>query len=150
MVLFTLSAQEVRADSCPVRLAYAGLVGLGRTHGTAEYDLVFARNQSNDTGPFELNVAATLVNGSRVYFVVGNAWTGVPSTVIDSSAGSRWVYPFAAEVQSFQIGSARDAQGLFMCSEDPDAEYDPGSHGSPPGVSFDDGPSTPWPNQGRR
>lgn len=147
IILFVLAtstfptAQEARADSCPVRLAYAGLVGLGTPHGTAEYHLVFAPDQGYDTGPFTVNVTATMSDGSRVNFAVEDVSTKGSGMV--SGTSDLWVYPFAAKVRSFQVESARDWKGLSTCSDD--AAYATDGNGVSAGASFDDGPNSAWP-----
>ena len=146
-ILFVLAAstlltpQQARADSCPVRLAYAGLVGLGTLHGTAEYELDFGPGQGYDTGPFAVNVSANMSDGSRVDFVVEAVSTKISGAV--SGSGEERVYPFAAKARSFQIDSVRDWKGLSSCSEDPAYVVAGDSKASP--VSFDDGPQSAWP-----
>ncbi|HET9343602.1 MAG TPA: energy transducer TonB [Candidatus Eremiobacteraceae bacterium] len=146
-ILFVLTAstfvsvREARADSCPLRLAYAGLVALGTPHGTAEYELDFAPGQGYDTGPFTVKVTATISDSSRVDFEVEAVSTKVSGTV--TGEGEERVYPFAAEVRSFRIDSARDWKGLSTCSADPGYAVADDSKSSV--VSFDDGPGAAWP-----
>jgi len=136
-----VTIQEALADSCPVRIAYAGLVGLGTPHGTAEYQLVFAPDQGYDTGPFTVNLTATTSDGSRVDFVVEGVSTKASGKA--SGTGDVRVYPFDAEARSFQIDSARDWKGLSTCTAD--AAYTVGNDSASAHVSFDDGPHSVWP-----
>ena len=150
LILFVLvastvvSVENARADSCPLRLAYAGLVGLGTAHGTAEYELVFAPDKGDDTGPFSVNITAVMSDGGRVDFVAEGVST--KGSGMASGTGEVLVFPFAVEARSFRIGSARDWKGLSTCSDD--AAYTVGDNGASTRISFDDGPRSAWPVKG--
>lgn len=138
------SAQEAGADSCPVRLAYAGLVGLGKVHGVAEYQLVFAPDSGYDVGPFRVTMTATMIDGSREDFDVDGVLTDGSGRSPGSSQLS--LYPFATQVASFRIDSTSDWKGSSTCSGI--TPY-PVSVGPTTSIGFDDGSPSAWPLTGR-
>ena len=135
------SVQLAKADSCPIRIEYAGLVGIGAQHGTAEYELSFGPDRGSDTGPFTVNVTATMGDGSQKNIVVDGVSTAVRQTAQTTTEAVK-VLPFATEVQSFRVVSAQDWKGVATCS---DAEAYPADDSRSTSVSFDDGPQSKWP-----
>jgi len=136
-----VTIQEALADPCPVRIAYAGLVGLGTPHGTAEYQLVFAPDQGYDTGPFTVRVTAVMQDGSQSDFAINGVSANASRNAV--GAGELTVYPFATEVRSFRVAGAQDWKKLSTCSDDPPYAVD--NQGSSTSVSFDDGSQSAWP-----
>lgn len=145
--IIVAAAQSARADACPVRLAYAGLVGVGKTHGTAEYQLVFGPGTGYDTGPFTVDATATMADGTRQDFIVNDLDTKV-SLKPKVGTGTLSLFPFDREVAAIQIVSARDWHGLSTCSDSMPVDVDTASQVT--GVPFDDGSTTAWPITGER
>jgi TonB family protein len=136
------SVFSANADTCPVRLEHAGLVGLGAQHGTADYELLFGPGAGDDNGPFDISVTAEMSDGTQVHFEDGGVSTHI-SYQLAGRTGEITLFPFATEVSSFRIDSARDWRGLSTCSEDSTYSVDGGSASQ--AVRFDDGATSRWP-----
>jgi TonB family protein len=130
------------ADTCPVRLEHAGLVGLGAQHGTAAYELMFGPGAGDDNGPFDISVTAEMSDGTQMHFEAGGVSTHISDRLVGRT-GEITLFPFATEVSSFRIDSARDWHGISTCSEDSTYSIDSGSASQ--AVRFDDGPTSQWP-----
>jgi TonB family protein len=135
--------QAASADSCPIRLAYASQVGLGAQHGTAEYELEFGSGVGTDDGPFAVSMTADMSDGTAVHFNVSSESTH--ASKLDSGTSEMTLVPFATEVRSFRIDSARDRKGLSICAADSPYSLDSGSASE--SIRFDDGPTSGWPIQ---
>jgi TonB family protein len=133
--------QVAKADSCPIRLAFASQVGLGTQHGTAEYELEFGSGVGTDDGPFSVGMVAEMSDGTQLHFNVDSESARVSK--MDSSTSEMTLVPFATEVRSFRIDSARDWKGLSNCATD--SPYPPDGGSASQSIRFDDGPTSEWP-----
>ena len=133
--------QAVRADSCPIRLAFASQIGVGAPHGTFEYELEFGSGVGTDDGPFVVSMTADMSDGTQVHFDVDSEPARVSK--LDSGISEMTLVPFATEVRSFRIDSARDRKGLSECATESAYSLDSGSGSQ--STRFDDGPTSGWP-----
>ncbi len=136
-----ISVRAASADSCPIRLGYAGQVGLGAQHGTAEYELEFASAADNHEAQFTVSITADLSDGTQSQINVDSASTRSSEKVRGTS--ELMLFPFATEVSSFQIVSARDSKGLSTCTGD--SPYSLDNDSASQSIRFDDGPTSLWP-----
>jgi TonB family protein len=137
------SARAASADSCPVRFAYAGLVGLGAQHGTAEYELLFASGARGVSGPFDLAITANLSDGTQVHFDAGDVSTRPFEFASHKIKNTVTLFPFAMEVRSFRIDSARDSHGVSTCADD--SPYSPDDAFGSQSIHFEDSATSLWP-----